>query len=93
MDDVVGHVADEQVAVKLGRKRVAAVDRHAGAAGEEARRRAPLVRAGHEPLAPQPRPQHPPRLDGADAVELGVLAGRGDVHRGGGAWRYGLRAR
>ncbi len=74
MDEVVGHVADEQVAPELGRKGVATVNRHAGAAGEEARRRAPLVGAGDDPLAPQSRPQRPPRLDRADAVQLREFA-------------------
>ena len=45
MDEVVGHLADEQVAAELGRVGVAAIDGHPGRAGEEARRRAPLVRA------------------------------------------------
>ncbi len=82
MNDVVGHVAHEQVAVKFGRKSVAAVNRDPGRAREKARGRAPFVGPGHDALGTQPRPECAPGLDGAGAVKLGEFAGGGDVDCG-----------
>ena len=59
MDEVVGDVADEQVAVELGREGVAAIDGHSGRAGEEARRGAPFVGARDKALAAESGPQRP----------------------------------
>ena len=83
MDDVVRNVADEQVAAILRRKRVAAIDGHSGPAGEETRWQPALVGARDDPLAAEPGPKDPPRLDGADAMELGEFALGGNIHGGG----------
>ena len=80
---IVGHLANQQVAVVSRWPGVPSVDRHPGDAREESSRLAPLVRTGDQALAPQPCPEFSPRLDGTAPKQSRLLATGNDVDR----WR------
>src|SRR5262249_19916064 len=79
IDQIAGHLADEDVAAILLGPGVAAIDRHAGSAGEEPGRLSALVRAGYLALGTEPRAEDAPGLVGTDAKQFRVLAGGRDV--------------
>src|SRR5262249_13291651 len=90
VDEVVRHLADEDVATVLLGPGIAAIDRYTRRAGEEARGLPALVRARNDALAAEPRAQDPPRLVRADAKEFRVLAGGSNVDGGRGGLDVGI---
>ena len=69
IDEVVRHVADQQIAAILFRPRVAPVDRDAGRSGEKSKRRSTLGRPSKLSVLAEPRSQLPPRFVRADAKQ------------------------
>src|SRR5262249_12072620 len=79
VDQIAGHLADEDVAAVLLGPGVTAIGSHAGGAGEEPGRLSALVRAGYLALGTEPRAEDAPGLVGTDAKQFRVLAGGRDV--------------
>ena len=81
--EIVRDFADEHLSAKLGRPRIAAIDRDAGCPGEEARWCPAFVRAGNDSRFSQPSSQHAPRLDRTGPHQLRELALGSNVDRRG----------
>ncbi len=80
MDEVAAHIGDEYIPAILGGPRVAAIDGHAGGAGEIARSTAAaLDGAGHQTLYPQARAHFAPPLHRARAKHFCRRAIRRDA--------------
>ena len=79
IDQVIGHVADQQVAMILLRPGIAAVDSDPSGTGKEAKRFTTLIGATKLACAAQLSSQGPPRFWWADPKEPSELAIRRDI--------------
>ena len=79
INQIVGHVADQQVSSILFRPGITTVDRDARRASEKSKRSTAFVRASKLPFLTESSAQNPPGFAGADAEQFCVLAVGSDV--------------